>query len=100
MKQKTYYKTVWGKEHPPFTCKIAGKLHYPEVEVWVEADAASKELPYTVSDSLMYELQSSTFEGLAKHIARGLTEKQDKWLKVTVRVKEGPDFFVEVVEEK
>jgi len=100
MKRTMYYKTKWAGDHRPFKCKLSGKLHFPEVEVWVETQAPSDPIPYKDVDKLMYRQSESTFEGLAEGIAKGLAKKIQVQGKVTVRVAEDPDFWVEAVEQK
>jgi hypothetical protein len=99
-----YYKTRWGGDHRPFICELSGILHLPVVEVWVETPAGSKEIRYKDIDRLMYESGSSegTFEVLAEKVTRGIVEKVQQAIKVTVKVRdpEDPDFWVEAVEEK
>lgn len=103
MKRKMYYKTKWGGNHSPFICELSGKLHFPEVEVWVETPAGSEEIPYKEIDTLMYQISKSTFEGLAEGIAQGVAKKiqvegKQVSTKVTVTVRDpgDPDFWVEV----
>ena len=100
MKRTMYYKTKWGPGHSPFICKLSRKLHFPEVEVWVETQTPSDPIPYKEVDKLMYRISESTFEGLAEGIANGLVKEIQVQGKVTVRVAEDPDFWVEAVEEK
>jgi hypothetical protein len=104
-----YYKTRWGSDHPPFICKFSGALHFPEVEVWVEAPAECEEIKYKDIDKLMYESRSSesTFErlaeGIAERLARSIQLKgKQARAKVTVRVRDAkdPDFWVEATEDK
>ena len=105
MKRTMYYRAKWGKDHSPFICELSGKLHFPEVQVWVETHAGSDPIRYKRIDRLMYQISKSTFEGLAEGVAEGLVKEiqaQGKEVptKVTVRVAEDPDFWVEAVEEK
>lgn len=105
MRRTMYYKTKWGLGHSPFTCELSGKLHLPEVQVWVETQGGFDPIPYKHIDTLMYQISKSTFEGLAEGIADGLLKKiqmrgKEVAAKVTVRVAEDPDFWVEVVEQE
>lgn len=94
-----YYKTKWRTDHSPFVCELSEKKHFPEVEVWVESQGVFDPIPYKVVDNLMYKICNSTFEGLAEGIASGLKLKIQVQGKVTVKVAEDPDFWVEVVEQ-
>ena len=105
MKRTMYYKTKWDVDHPPFICVLANKVHYPKVAVWVETPAGFDSIPYKDIDVMMYKTRKSTFEELAENIAKGLVkkiegQKKKGLVKVTVRVVEDPDFWVEAVEEK
>jgi hypothetical protein len=95
-----YYKTKWAGDRCPFKCKLSGKWHHPEVQIWVETQAPSDEIRYKDIDELMYQISEATFEGLAEGIAGELAKKIQTQGKVTVRVAEDPDFWVEAVEEK
>lgn len=99
MKRTMYHKTKWSPQHPPFLCTQGDKLHHPEVEVWVETPAGFEPIPYKEIDKLMYETKEGSFETLAENIAEGLLKKRGV-AKVTVRVGEDPEFWVEVVEGK
>jgi hypothetical protein len=102
MKRTVYYKTKWGPDHPPFICTYAGKKHYPEVTVYIESDTTAQPLPYKEIDRVMYAFERDSFEGLAAKIVDGVLKKLreggagDGTAKVTVRVQDDPDFWVEV----
>jgi hypothetical protein len=95
MKRTMYYKTKWSAEDA-FRCKLANKMHCPEVAVFVETPAGFPEIPYKEIDDLMYETKEASFETLAENIAEGLLKKPGV-AKVTVRVEDDPQFWVEVV---
>jgi flavodoxin len=65
----------------------------------VETPGGTEEIPYKEVDRRMYEISKSTFEGLAQGIAEAIAKKTQVE-KVTVRVKEDPDFWAEAVEQK
>jgi len=108
MRRKMYYRTKWSSDHKPFICRLAGKVHHPNVEIWAEMDAGSREVEYKKIDKLMYDRGSEpcSFETLAEAIAAGFVElvkelQCNRTANVSVRVKvsEGTDFWVEGVVE-
>jgi hypothetical protein len=109
MKRVVFYKTKWSKEKPPFVCRLADKPHHPKVRVWMETPAGFSPIPYKEIGKLMYETREGEFETLAERTAEKITaeiakrtrdQRQKGEIRVTVRVREGRDFWVEAVEEE
>lgn len=105
MKRTMYYKTKWSEEHYPFICTVADKIHYPEIEIWLETPRKFKPIQYKKIDELMYETRKATYEKLASNIAKGLLKilkKQHKKGEIIIKVKilDDREFYIEVVIEK
>ena len=106
MKRTMYYRTKWNDHFPPFLCTKANKYHFPTVTVtaetqWCSTDSRPKEIPYKKIDAIMYEQKKGSFETLAEDIAsRVLDSKNWRVSKVTVRVEEDLDFWVEAVGQR
>ena len=96
MKRTMYYKTKWSIDGPAFICTLADKPHRPQATVSLESLLTSDPIPYKEIDKIMHQRTSGSFETLAENIARALLEK-DGVTKVTVRIEEDSDFWVEVV---
>lgn len=105
MKRTMYYRTKWNDKSPPFLCINANKYHFPTVTViavteWRNAYRPD-EILYKRIDDIMYEQEKGSFETLAEGIASGVLKFTDwRVTKVTVRVEEDLDFWVEVVGQR